>query len=156
MIYPSYQQMRHLQDNEEPHQAVNSASHEPVHSGRHEFSLSDHIPSIENNNSSQQQQQTQTTTRKIKASSRITFNQILAQQNGSVPDASLASTDGSAGDPLVNRQIGAISGANNSPPPNNAAQLNQITITHHEAAIKFSGNKLDMSQMYCMYVLHLL
>lgn len=137
--------MRHLQDTEEdPHQYINIAYHEPANSGRHAgSSLSDHIPSSSEKNNSSQKQQTPAPTRKIKASTRITFNQTLAQQNGSVPGAPLASTDGSADEPLVNHQVLVAVGTNrdsNSPHPNNVADLNQITIAHNEAAIQFNGN----------------
>jgi len=149
MVYLSYyQQMKHLQDTEDPHQSINAAYHEPANSGRHESNLSDHLPSSENNNSSQHQQQTPTTTRKIEASSRITLNRILTQQNGSAPNATLASTDGGADEPLENHQVivpvETVIGAN-SPPRNNAAQLNQFTIVHREATIQFNSNILELS-----------
>jgi len=138
--------MKHLKYTEDPHQSINDTHHEPANSGRHESSLSGNLPSSKNNNSSQQQQQTQTTIRKIKASSRITLNRILAQQDGSAPHATLASTDGSTDEPLAINNlvlipVDTISVAN-TPPPNNTAQLNQITILHQEAAIQFNGNIL--------------
>jgi len=139
--------MKDLQDTEDPHQSINGTHHEPANSGRHESSLSDHRPSSENNNSSQQQQQqTPTPIRKIKASSRIPLNRILAQQS--------SVTDGSADEPLViDHQVlvpvGTIS-VDNSPPPNSTAQLNQITILHQEAAIQFNGNILHLNSLHCM------
>ena len=140
--------MKHLKDPEDPpHPPIKGACQEPD-SGHAESNLSSQLHSSQNNNSGNVPQHQNSPTRKNKSSSRIAMKGMLrvaaSQQNGSTPGATLASADGSA-ETLVNHQVLAPVGTTcsaNSPPSNNAAQLNRITILHQEAATQFNRNKV--------------
>ncbi len=137
--------MKHLKDPEDPPQPINVTYNEPD-SGHVESNLSNQLHSSQNNNSGSGHHPQHSPTRKNKSSSRVAMKGNLraaaSQQNGSTAGATLASADGSA-EALVNHQVLVpvltTSGAN-SPPSNNAAQLNRITILHQEAAIQFNRN----------------
>ena len=130
---------QHPQDPDVPKQSINDALQQSI-------SLSNHLPSNENNNSSSQQQQRipAITTRENNSSSRITLNRILRSATSQHNPGS-ASADGSADEPLIVNHpvfltVGTMTNGANSPPHSNASQLNQITVLHQEAAIKFNGN----------------